>query len=75
MEYKKEKKKDGMAKGMPLILLIALIFCILGAFVFYVAGRISREMSQAAIDSLSENLDLIRGTIEAIWIRKRNSRN
>ena len=66
MEYKKEKKKDGMAKGMPLILLIALIFCILGAFVFYVAGRISREMSQAAIDSLSENLDLIRGTIEAI---------
>lgn len=66
MECKKEKKKDGIAKGMPLILSITLIFCILGAFVFYVAGRISREMSQAAIDSLSENLDLIRGTIEAI---------
>ncbi len=62
----KRKNNDKKGKGMSLIVPIILIFCILGAFVFYIAGRISREMSAAAIDNLSESLDLIRGTIEAI---------
>lgn len=64
MKIKQKKQKTG--KGMSLIVSIVLIFCILGAFVFYVAGRISKEMSAAAIDNLSESLDLIRGTMEAI---------
>lgn len=63
---KKQQRKEKNSNGIVLIVPIVLIFCILGAFVFHVAGRISREMSAAAIDNLSESLDLIRGTIEAI---------
>ncbi|MCI8483356.1 MAG: response regulator [Lachnospiraceae bacterium] len=62
----KKEKRDGTGKKMTLIVPIVLIFCILATFVFYVAGKISKEMSAAAVDNLTESLDLIRGTIEAI---------
>lgn len=45
---------------------IIVIFCIFGAIVFSVSQKISREMSASAIQNLSESLDLIQSTIEAI---------
>ena len=63
---KKKEKKEASGQAMALIVSIVIIFCILGMFVFSVAGRTAQEMSAAAIDNLSENLDLIQGTIEAV---------
>ena len=48
------------------MLSIVLIFCVLGTVVYTVSQKISREMSAAAIQNLSESLDLIQSTIEAI---------
>ena len=53
-------------KSFSLLLSIILVFCILGAVVFSVSRKISVEMSNAAIQNLSESLDLIKSTIEAI---------
>ena len=53
-------------KGFPLLLSIILIFAIFGAVIFSVAKKISAEMSSSAIQNLSESLDLMKGTIEAI---------
>ena len=39
-----------------------LVFCILGAVVFFVSKRISVEMSESAIDNFSENLYFLRKT-------------
>ena len=63
---KKRHKKCRSGNGPSLILSILLIFCILGTIVYFVARRISSEMSQSAISNLSESLELVRGTIEAI---------
>lgn len=63
------KKKQGRGvedKGISLLISIILVFCILGAVVFSVARKISAEMSESAIQNLSESLDLIKCTIEAI---------
>ena len=57
--YKKDNRKG-------LLLSIVLVFCILGTFVYTISRKISQEMSDAAIQSLSESLDLIKCTIEAI---------
>ncbi len=53
-------------KGSSLLFSIVLVFCILGMIVSSVSRKISREMSQSAIQNLSESLDLIQCTIEAI---------
>ncbi len=53
-------------KGISLLLSIILIFCILGAVVFSVARKLSAEMSSSAIQNLSESLELIKSTLEAI---------
>ena len=52
--------------GFSLLFSIILIFCVFGALVFSIAQKISREMSASAIQNLSETLDLIQCTIEAI---------
>lgn len=54
-------------KGIYLFLPVILIFCILGTLVFSVSQKISREMSDSAIQNLSESLDLIKCTIESIF--------
>ncbi len=64
---KKIKEKSGTDKRFPLVLSIILVFSILGAVVFSVSRKISREMSASAIQNLNENLDLIKSTIESIW--------
>ena len=63
---KKRQNKSKTDKGVPLLLSIILVFCVLGAAVFSVSRKISKEMSAAAIQNLNESLDLIQCTIEAI---------
>lgn len=61
-----EKKRSGVHKRSILIIPFVLVFCILGMVVFFVSNKISVQMSEAAIDNLSERLDLISNTIETI---------
>ena len=58
-----KRRADG---GVSLLLSIIVVFGILAVIVFSVAGKISREMEASAIQNLSESLDLIESTIEAI---------
>ena len=53
-------------RGFPLLFSIIIIFCIFGTIVFAVSRKTTQEMSEAAIQNLSESLDLIQSTIEAI---------
>jgi signal transduction histidine kinase/CheY-like chemotaxis protein len=64
MEDKRDRNRNN--KGFSLFLSIILVFCILGIVVFSVARKISEEMSSSAIHNLSESLDLMKGTLEAI---------
>lgn len=59
----KERKAEG---GISLLLSIIIVFGILCAVVFSVARKISTEMEASAIQNLSESLNLIESTIEAI---------
>ena len=63
---KKRQNKSKKDKGFSLLLSIIVVFCILGGVVFSVARKISAEMSASAIQNLSESLDLIDCTIEAV---------
>ncbi len=58
--------KGNKRKGQRLLLSIVLVFCAMGAVVYLASRQVSREMSSAAIQNLSESLDLIQYTIEAI---------
>ncbi|MDE7271792.1 MAG: response regulator [Lachnospiraceae bacterium] len=63
----KKKPKGRKAEGgVSLLLSIIIVFCILGAVVFSVARKISTEMEASAIQNLSESLDLIESTVEAV---------
>ena len=65
----KEQKEDG---GVPFLLSIIIVFGIMGAVVLSVARRTSTEMEASAIQNLSESLDLIESTIEAVRARDRD---
>ena len=67
---KKKQNQRRADKGIPLLLSIILVFGILGAVVFSVARRLSAEMSASAIQNLSESLELMKGTIEAILLKE-----
>ncbi len=64
MKEKQDKREK--QKGLSLLLSIVLVFCILGTIVYTISRKISQEMSTAAIQNLSESLDLIQCTIEAV---------
>ncbi len=53
-------------KGLSLLLSIVLVFCVFGTVVYMIARRTSQEMSESAVQNLSESLDLLECTIEAI---------
>lgn len=63
---KKRQFKSKIDGSGSLLLSIIVVFSILGTVVFSVARKISVEMSASAIQNLSESLDLIESTIEAI---------
>ena len=64
MKKKKGKQKKGGWAFLPFSIL--LVFCILAVVVGAVSRKISKKMSEAAIQNVSESLDLIQCTIEAI---------
>ncbi len=66
----KKQNRRRQDKGFPLLLSIILIFSIFGAVIFSVAHKISDEMSDSAIQNLSESLELMKGTIEAILLKE-----
>ena len=63
---KERRNRQEKRKGFSLLFSIVLIFGILGTIVFWLSQKTSREMSDASIQNLSESLDLIQSTIEAI---------
>ncbi|MEY8337489.1 response regulator [Lachnospiraceae bacterium 62-35] len=63
---KQKGNRSRVDRGIPWLLSIILVFCILGTVVFFVQRKISSEMSASAIQNLSESLDLIKCTIETI---------
>ncbi|MCM1118430.1 MAG: ATP-binding protein [bacterium] len=63
---KRKSYKRAADKGVSLLLSILLVFGILGVVVFSVSQKISKEMSESAIQNLDESLDLIKSTIESI---------
>lgn len=66
LEMKKKQNETKKSRRISLLVPMILVFCILGAVVISVAQKISREMSDSAIQNLSESLNLIKCTIEAI---------
>ena len=58
MSEKRNISKGG-GGGLSLFLSIILVFCILGIVVFSVAQKLSREMSESAIQNLNGSLYLI----------------
>lgn len=65
LRLKKKKRAE-----RSFIIMILLIFCTLGGVVYAAEKRISAEMSASAIENLSESLELIKGTIEAILYKE-----
>ncbi len=63
---KKTPNEQNRRRSFSLLLSIIFVFCIFGTIVFSVSRKISREMSDSAVQNLSESLDLIQSTIEAI---------
>lgn len=63
---KGQKSRSNKEKSVTLFLSIILVFCILGGVVFSVSKKITKEMSESAIQNLNESLDLIKCTMEAI---------
>ncbi len=64
---KKKQNRNGKDKGISLLVSIILVFCVLALIVFSVAWKTSKEMAASAIQNLSESLNLIECTIEAIF--------
>ena len=63
----KEKPNKHKKQGISyLFLSILLVFCVLGAIVYTISREISQKMSEAAIQNVSESLNLLQCTIEAI---------
>ena len=60
------EKRNEVLRTRILIVPFIVVFCILGTVVFFISKKISREMSESAINNLSESLDLISNTIEVI---------
>ncbi len=65
-----KRKINKTDRKRRLIVPFILVFCILGAVVFFISNKIATAMSESAIGNLSESLDLISNTIEAIFVRE-----
>lgn len=67
---KKKWNRRRTDKEIPLIFSIILVFFMLGVVVFSVSRKITKEMSDSAIQNLSESLDLMKGTLETILVKE-----
>ena len=67
---KKRENQEKTTGRKRLIIPLIIVFFILGSFVFFIARRISTEMSQSAIGNLSESLELLKGTVEVLFQRE-----
>jgi len=70
LRMREKRNRSKADRGIPLLLSIILVFCVLGTVVFSVARKISAEMAESAIQNLSESLDLMKGTIEAVLVKE-----
>lgn len=70
LRMREKRNRSKADRGIPLLLSIILVFCVLGTVVFSVARKISAEMVESAIQNLSESLDLMKGTIEAVLVKE-----
>lgn len=66
-------KKHRAKRGISLIIPVILFFSIMGVALYLAADKISTQMSASAVENLSENLDLIEGTIEVMLKRQAES--
>lgn len=67
MKYVADSGRGGQRRNsMTMLVSIVLVFVVMGCVVFSVSQKISREMSNSAVQNLSESLDLIRCTIESM---------
>lgn len=66
MKIRKKPNKQEKLRRSFLLFSILFVFCVLGTIVYAVSRKTSQEMSEAAIQNLSESLDLIQSTIEGI---------
>lgn len=63
----KEKENKHKKRGASYFFLsILLVFCVFGIIVYTISREISQKMSEAAIQNVSESLNLLQCTIEAI---------
>lgn len=62
--------KGKLNRSISLFLSIVLFFSVLGGVVFSVSRKIMTEMSDSAIQNLSESLNLMQGTLEAILLKE-----
>ena len=67
---KTKQVRSGRDKSGSLLFSIILVFCVLAVIVFSVSAKITKEMSASAVQNLSESLDLMKGTIEAILTKE-----
>lgn len=67
---KKKWNRRRTDKEIPLLFSIILVFFMLGVVVFSVSRKITKEMSDSAIQNLSESLDLMKGTLETILVKE-----
>ncbi len=66
MKTNNQNRKAKNYIGKVLIFAIVLVFAIFGITVFLIAQKTTREMSNSAINNLSESLDLMKGTVEML---------
>ncbi len=67
---KKKWNRRRTDKEIPLLFSNILVFFMLGVVVFSVSRKITKEMSDSAIQNLSESLDLMKGTLETILVKE-----
>lgn len=67
MAQKAMDDNQGKRSSLRLVLIIILIFALMGASVWAIAKKTYDDMSDAAISSLNESLNLMKGAIETVF--------
>lgn len=62
-----KQKSQEKRRSVRLVLVIILIFALMGTSIWAISKKTYDDMSDAAISSLNENLNLMKSTVEAIF--------